>query len=584
MSESGFHRPRRAFAHDTDSEKPIADEDTPVSAASAARRGLDPEASDLPEDGTGSDQPPTSQPANPFARPGSDSAAVGAPESQPLVPAPAPVLPVRDFEHVETTGSGRRMSGVAEGPAPAPRRSAVSSATPPEPQPDEASTSPGTPGTPKTPEDSGSWVQHHRKTLLIFVIGALVVALFVLLGAFLAGRVTTSTPPPSSSPTPSTSVSLAPAVSGEDLITVDDANAIVDGASWDIAFTFETREEATGRPACIGSGSGDVNPTGTFQRQIGTSQDDALAALHQVDLYADENAAQRVQTERVKSLTQCDEVQAHIVSASRVTGLGDEMTQLTVSFQDEQEAVHTVLLVRTGRALSMLDVTRNDQVVPVEAAVAGLERSLGEICGRVEGTCPSSPAVTPVVPPAVAPEGWLITADLPRIRAGYGRWAATEPEEITSPGMGCENLPLATEPGPIERQQRTYLLTQDEATPKGFGMDEMVFDFEDNVSARAFTTKLIGSLLSCKDRNKTAKVTDQGAVNGTGADGVAVSASMITINQATSDDSTVKYQLVVAIADTRVSYLLTSVTDDYLFTADQQKEIALRVAQRNSQG
>ncbi len=581
MSESGFHRPRRAFARDTDPEGPIADDDTPVSAASAARRGQDVEASDLPGDATGADQPSAPHGFNPFARPGSEAATGAPPTPQPLVPAPAPVLPVRDSEAVETTGSGRRMGGLADGPAPAPRRSAVSSGTPPESgseaQSDEATTS---------GEQQQTWIQHHRRTLLIFVVGALVVALLVVFGSFLAGRNTapTTPPPPAATPSPSPSESPVPAVSSEDLITLDDANAMVDGASWTIARTAETREEAEGRPACLGAAPDDVNPTETFQRLIGTSQGDALAALHQVDLYADEEAAQRVQSERVESLSQCNEVQAHIVSASDVTGLGDEVTQLTVSYQDEQEAVHTVLLVRTGRALSMLDVTRNDQAVPVEGAVAGLVRSLGEICEPVDGTCPTTPEVSPAVPPAVDPEGWLITADLPRIRPGYGRWTATDPAELTSQGMGCENLTLATEPGPIQRQQRTYLLTQDEATPTTFGIDEMVFDFEDNVAARVFTSKLIGSLLSCKDRRATAEVTDLGAVNGTGADGVAVSASMITIDQATSDDSAVKYQLVVAIADTRVSYLLTSVTDDYLFTADQQKEIALRVAQRNSQG
>lgn len=575
MSESDFHRPRRSSARDTNSDELTAADDTPVSADSAARRGRDPDASDLPGDSTGSQQPQTPHPSNPFARPGSEAAAAKAPESQPLVPAPAPVLPVRDVANVETTGEGRRMSGIADGPAPEPRRSAVSSSTPPESPPGEANASPETPRT---------WVQHHRKTLLIFAIGVLVVALLVVLGGFLAGRGTTPSPAPATSPTPSTSVSLVPAVSGEDLITLDDANAIVDGASWSIARTAESREDAEGRPACIGEGADDVNPTDTFQRLIGTSQDDALAALHQVDLYADVSAAQQVQVERVQSLIQCDAVQAHIISSSTVTGLGDEVTQLTVSFQDEQEAVHTVLLVRTGRALTMLDVTRNDQAVPVADAVAGLERSLSGICERVDGLCPSNPSASPAVPPPADPQGWLITADLPRIRPGYGRWTATEPGDITSQGMGCENLPLATEPGPTARQQRTYLLTQDEETPTTFGIDEMVFDFKDNAAARVFTAKLIDSLVSCTDRLKTAKVTDQGAMNGTGAEGVAVSARLITIDQAVSDNAAVRYQLAVAIADTRVSYLLTSVTDDYQFTDDQIKLLALRMAERNSQG
>ncbi|MGO1383556.1 MAG: hypothetical protein ACTHU1_02030 [Arachnia sp.] len=577
MSESEFHRPRRASARDTDSEKPIADDDTPVSSASAARRGRDLEASDVSGKDTVPEQTSNPQPPNPFARPGSESAGITAPNPAPLVPAPAPVLPERDVDSFGITGSGRRMAGVADGPAPEPRRSAVSSTTPPEP---------AAGGTPTSPPESQTWVQHNKKSLLIFVIGVLVVALVVALGSFFAGRGTAPEPatPPAPSPSPSTSVSVPPAASVDDLLTLDDANAIVDGASWDIATTAENREEATDRPACIGTDRSGVNPIDTFQRAIGTSQDDALAALHQVDLYADEESAQRVQMERVVSLSECDETQANIISASSITGLGDEVTQLTVAYQEEQAALHTVLLVRTGRALSILDVTRNDEEVPVEDAIAGLERSLGEICERVDGECPSTPEISPAVPPVVDPAGWLIIADLPRIRPGYGRWAPTDPAEITSAGMGCENLPLATEPGPIERQQRTYLLTQDDETPDGFGMDEMVFDFEDNVSARLFTEKLIENLLSCTDRRETAEVTDLGAVNGTGADGVPVSASMINIDLATGDDAAVNYQLVVAIADTRVSYLLTSVTDDYSFSSGQQARIALRVAQRNSQG
>ncbi len=576
MSESGFNRPRRAFARNTDSEKPIADDDTPVSAASAARRGTDLEASDLPGDDTGSDQQGTPESSNPFARPGSEAAAGEAPRSEPLVPAPAPVMPPRDGEDTDTTGSGWQTDGIAEGAAPEPRRSAVSSATPPESQADGGATATAAPQT---------WVQHHRKALLLFVVAVLVVALLVALGAFLAGRGSRSpSDPVAPSPSPSTTVSAVPAVSVDDLISAKDANAIVPDASWAVVDTFVTREDAADRPACIGEGLSDVNPVDTFQRTIGTSQDDRLAVLHQVDLYATEVAAQRVQEERVQSLVKCDAVQAHIKSSSTVTGLGDEVTQLTVSFQDEQEAVHTVLLVRTGRALSMLDVTRNDSAVPVDAAVAGLVRSLGDICDRVDGMCPSSPAVVEAVPPAAEPEGWLIAADLPRIRPGYGRWTPTDPTDITSPGMGCENIPLATEPGPTARQQRKYLMTQDDATPTTFGIDEMVFDFEDNVGARVFTDKLITNLLSCKDRVKTAEVTDLGAMNGTGKDGTAVSARLIVIEQAVSDDAAVRYQLAVAIADTRVSYLLTSVTNDYQFTGDQIKYLALRMAERNSQG
>ncbi|MDO5736102.1 MAG: hypothetical protein Q4P15_06465 [Propionibacteriaceae bacterium] len=434
-------------------------------------------------------------------------------------------------------------------------------------------------------------MEHHRRTLLIWGIGALVAALLIVSGAFFASRLTAKdpngpVPSPSSSPSPSASPSetVVPTVGGADLITVADADKIVPGASWAIANTAVTREEAERRVTCLSTLVSESNPTDTFQRSMGSSEDDLLAALHQVDLFANEGAARQVQTERADALASCDEAPAHIRSSTTVTNLGDEAIQITVALQEEATTFHTVLLVRTGRALTMLDVTRTGSAVEVDGAVAALERSLGDICTRADGVCPAEPTVTVAAPPPVDPAGWLITADLPRLRAGYGRWVVTEPADITSQGMGCENMTLATEPGPTSRQQRTYLLTQDDAMPETFGMDEMTFNFADNVSARLFTTKLINSLLSCKDRLLTAEITDRAAINGTGANGVAVSSRLITIDQAISDDTSVRYQLVVSIADTRVSYLLASVTSSYQFSNVAMQELALRTAQRNSQG
>lgn len=463
--------------------------------------------------------------------------------------------------------------------APRPRRSAVSSTTPPEQ--DWTDTAAET-------TEPASWVSHHRRTLLIWVVGALVVALVVVLGTFLASRLanTQNSPGPSQSPSPSTSLSTVPAVTVDDLITLDDAEAVLAGATWTITTTTETQEEATLRPACLGADTTDVNPTDTFQRTVGTSEENSLAVFHQVDLYATVEAAQSVQLERAANLAKCDEGPALILGSTVVTGLGDEAAQLTVAYQDEPVDLHTVLLVRTGRALTMFDATRSLEAVPVESTIAGLQRSLTDICARVDGTCPTEPTVTAAVPPPVEPNGWLIPSDLPRIRPGYGQWVAKEPlpTELTAKGMGCENLPLATEPGPTERQQRTYLMTQDETSPATFGMDEMVFTFPDNATAVAFSTKLTTSLLSCTERNATAKVTDQGDVAGTGVDALAVSAKIITIDQAISDTESVKYQLTVAVADTRVSYLLSTVTESYLFSPEQQQSLALRTAQRLSQG
>lgn len=582
MSGSGSSRPRRAFGQDTDSETPIGDDDTPVTPTRAARRGADPEADETTGTSEATPAEPgthtsTSRTVNPFARPGSTASADEAPAGNSLVPAPISAVPAPDSASQDS--GGWRTSTDSGNPSPKPRRSAVSSTTPPE----QEWTDTGA----EAPE-SDSWVTHHRRTLLIWIIGALVVALMVVLGTFLATRKTSTDPSssPSQSASPSPSVSAVPAVSVDDLVTLEDAEAVLAGATWTITTTAETKEEATLKPACLGADVADVNPTDTFQRTIGTSDENLLAVFHQVDLYATAEAAQAVQSDRATNLAQCDERQALILGSSVVTGLGDETAQLTVAYQDEPLVLHTVVLVRTGRALTMFDATQSLEGVPVESVIAGLRRSLDAMCSRVDGTCPTEPTVAATVPPPVDPIGWLIPADLPRIRPGYGQWVAKDPlpSELTATGMGCENLPLATEPGPTQRQQRTYLITQDDTTPGSFGLDEMVFTFPDNATAVAFSDKLTTALLTCTERNNTAKVTDLGTIEGTGAAEIPVTGRIISIDQSISDTEVVQYQLAVNVADARVSYLLATVTSDYSFSLEQQQSVALRSAQRLSQG
>ena len=582
MPESGFHHPRRAVARNTGSNEPTAADDTAAASSGASPHGDDAQSLEHAADGSpsGTHHGPTDvggEPeqasGNPFARPGSESASAPAPATDPLVPAPASVPPTPDFDEAPHSGVEPPRSVPSGGSSPAPRRSAVSSTTPPEREG-------------ATPAVPPSWVQHHRRTLVVWGIGALVVALLIVAGFYVAGRLTAEdpSPVPPPSPSPSTSVSAVPDVSGADLITVEDVEAILGGASWAITNTSLPGDELKAKVACLSTYQSENSPTDTFQRSVGTSQSDQLAALHQIDVYANTGAATQEQLQRAEALAACDEVTALIKSSATVTGLADDVTQLTVAFEDDPTVYRTILLVRTGRALTMLDVTREARGVSVTGAVTALVRSLEGICSRVDGMCPTDPVAKSAVPPPVEPEGWLINADLPRLRPGYGRWNATDPSDITSKGMGCENLPLATEPGPTDRAQRTYLLTQDDKTPETFGLDEMVFDFEDNTAARAFSTKLITNLLSCKDRVMTAQVTDGYAVNGTGTDGVAISARTILIDQAISDDSSIRFQLVVSIADTRVSYMLATVTDTYEFAYRQRNALALRSAQRLSQG
>ena len=539
MSENWNEVPRRATGQASDGL-----DDTPEVETTLARRG------------------PLVEPDSPFARPGDGA-----------VPPPA-ALP--DSE-VPTLDPYRADDDTP----PVPRRSAASTTSAsdidliPAPVP-KASAEPATQTPP--PHD---WLRDHRRTLLIWLTGALVMALAVAVGVYaLRGGARPATSPTAS---PTSTASAVPAVTVDDLMTPEDAALMVPGASWVVTATAGTPSEATARAACLSASDQKVNTLATFQRTLGTSEPGQLAALQQLDVYSTAQAAEAVQATRVATLAACTEVPARIVSSIAITGLADEAQQVTIAYDDDPIQYHTVLLLRTGLALTILDVTRTSEPVTAESAVAGLLRPLNAVCKVVEGTCPGTPTFAPSVPPSADPAGWLLTSDFPRISPGAGKWTGTAPAALTSHGMGCENMTLASEPGPTDRKQRTYLLTQDPKVPATFGVDEMRFEFADEATASAFVTKLTDNLANCKDRVLTANVSELTAVNGTGASDLPVSARSFVIDQATSDNASVSYQVSVAVAGKTVSYLLASVTADFRFTEDQMGALALRSAQRLSQ-
>ncbi|MCC2592307.1 hypothetical protein LKO27_02570 [Tessaracoccus sp. OS52] len=522
---------------------------------------------------------------NPFARPGSQSA---------MEPPVGPVLPPRDFETqpAPQPSAGRRMGGYAaagsDEPTPAPRRSAVSSTTPPEPVmiPPPPPNIEGGQDRVGSEGAAGNWFDHHRRTLTIWVVGALVAALLLLLGSYLVRRATSPELPPDPSATatgpgsPSESASQVPVASTANLLTVDDAELIVPGASWVVVDTVENKSDFQGRAACLSADLGEVNPVQAFQRVLGTSDADQLAAMHQIDVFASDEAAQQVQAQRVATLAACDERPARIVSSTSVYGIADEAQQLTVeTYEGDPTMFHTVLLIRNGRALTMVDVVRNATPVGVAELTSGVLRSLEDLCTRSEGACPDNPSFAATVPPPSPPEGWLLTADLPRITPGSGAWES-QPGEVTFQGTACENLTLAE--GGDSRERRTYILTQDAAAPTTFGLDEMIFDFQTPEAAAAFVTTLGNNLASCKDRLLTATVTESPAVAGKGAGDARLSSRLFTIQQATGS-TPVLYQAAVGVTGARVSYLVATVSADYRFSDEQFSSVALRATERLSQ-
>ena len=616
MTDSGKQRPRRAFS--ADDAQPDGVDDTRSGHAGRARRGA---ADDID---------------SPFARPASsfEESAV-----------PAPVLPGTERPAMPGSGAGRRAmrwDGLDDKTTPAGQESVsettVHATTPPtryapsqpDPQhrtqqptsswgswPDHPSTPTRAAGQPRTTthrsparaanpepetdkpwqansqkkrrEDSAAshgWIAHHRRMLTTWVVTVVAAAVLLAGGIFVLSRLNAPNPAasnanPSSSETNSTPVQLTEA----SLLDTSDAGLIEPTASWSITQTVtEKGKETLRKVSCLESDPAEINTTATLQRAIGTQHEDKLALIHQIDAYANEETAKKIYEQRVTSLTSCSATPALITGSSTVAGLGDEMLQLSV-LQESNAQHHTILLVRTGKVISLLDVARNNSAVDPKGAVSALQRPLTATCEAAAGSCPTTPTVTPTAPPAANPPGWLIPNDIPIIAPGHQAWIGGSPREVELSGMGCEGVNLTSEQGPTDRKQRSYTVSSSDEAFKIFGITQYRFTFADEAAATAFSNLLSENLASCAKRVAAAKVTELSPVTTDGSNGPVVTARLFDVKQQIADDGTQRpYQLIVTRSGTAVSYLLFTGVGETQFTAEQLTNLATRLGQRTAQG
>ena len=536
--------PRRAWNPQDDATASIPMDDTSGSFESPARRG------------------PEHTAANPFARPGSSAANERAPEpAQPAAatPIPAPVLP-----HSQSADTGS---------SPAPRRSALSSNSPDLPPADEQA------------EPQEPWWRVHRTTLSIWVIAGVVGAVLIGLLAFFVVRGVRgeAAPSPTISATPGSSSPSAQALSSEELLTADDLSALSPAATWSVTSTTLSAAEHANRPLCLSTEVLTVNPVQSLQRVLATADANGLAVLHRLELFADTQSATAVMTSRIAALAACGEVPVQLISAATVDNLAEQTFAITIQVDtDSGPRNHSILLTRSGAAIELADVTRAE-AVPVEDVAKALARSQTAVSAQQNQPAPAEITTVAAVLPPTDPIGWLSSSDIPRVRSGFGKWSHTGPTDVKNTGTGCENMTLATESGPTERAEMTYVLSQDDTMPGIFGMDQLAFTFPTTDAAAAFTSKLGGAIASCKQRVNTATVTELPAVGTKGADGAPASSRIFSVAQSQGTSGSALFQVIVSVSGTRVIYTQVTVEDSFKFSDAQLASLATRAALRATQ-
>lgn len=415
------------------------------------------------------------------------------------------------------------------------------------------------------------------------------VALGIAGGAFYGVRAATTEDPvvvettasvaqSSSTPTPTPKPAFTKAM----LITPQDASKALRG-TWTEKQTWDPIPDSAPGITCMSNLRDMPNTVLSTQRGLSSDAKSQTALLQRLDAYATEADAQKAFQIQLKALSACDDVPALITSAASIERAGDEAFSMTVAFEDDPQVMHTVVLTRNGRTVGLVDVANTDApAVSGNAALRATAPTLARLCKSSGGTCPDNPIgkVTNFPPTPIV--GWLAQSDIPRITKGQGMWSSTTPVKVSTTGSQCEDMTFATVKGPQKREQRSYLLTQDDAAPDRFGIDEVLFSFGSDKEASDFAKKVIGNVDGCPKRTSTGKVADAKEVSTT-VDGVQLTGKTWQVTQATGPTSTVIYRVGVVQAGTKVTYTVSNVTKSFNFTTDTWQAVNVRAGLRATQ-
>jgi len=335
------------------------------------------------------------------------------------------------------------------------------------------------------------------------------------------------------------------------------------------------------RPLCLPA-TGDGLPAAqrSSSRRIPstTSPTDSLVQI--VDVYPDVTSASTAYALRLQQTGLCADDVAVINSASKIDGLTDSADAVLLTVQDAKPIHHAVLLTRTGRTVSLIDLATSTEL-PVPALATVASNSVNRQCSGGDGTCPTGIQVKASLPAAGNQPGWLVAADLPRITPGAGRWSSTD-NPVNILGSGCEGVDLTRLSGATADTQRTLLLADDPKAPSGFGVDQVTYTYSDAKAASAAARTINANISGCAERMLTATVDNGPKLAGSGAGDLKFAGSTYHVIQKTGQ-STPVYRVGVATVGKRLVYVLANPTKDFDFTDEAWKDVVQRAAERVTQ-
>lgn len=359
----------------------------------------------------------------------------------------------------------------------------------------------------------------------------------------------------------------------------EDLNDLAPGSTWSIADTVTKLEPTTPQAKCfLPAAEQKPVPAHVMVRTFASATQASGAVLYQVNRYASPEEATTAYASLVGQLGVCERSTMLAQTGLKIFGLSDGAAGQILVVQNPTSEYHTIALSRTADRVNIVDVALTDAPSKGDA-VAGVLRAVAVRQCVSSGKCPGQVTVTPEAPLPSKPAGWLSEVDLPRITAGSGSWRATDvTDSVALPGTKCEALDFAAPPGATVKQQRTYLLRDDTAAPKNFGVDEVMYTFGTPEEAQATFIKLAENTDGCASRTATAQVNRTGDPSGNGT-----AAAWTVVQKVDQSATTAQFRSAAAVAGNHLVYLVANPSGSFDFSNDTWHSVVGRAQQRLSQ-
>jgi DNA-directed RNA polymerase specialized sigma24 family protein len=251
----------------------------------------------------------------------------------------------------------------------------------------------------------------------------------------------------------------------------------------------------------------DPDGLGALVRHFTATGKPELSALQAVEQSASADAARTAYTTTVGWYAGCRDERVQLMSAYRVTGVGDEATMLVLRGWSTPVTTYSIGVARTGELVTSVVRQVADAKAPSLRPLARvLAASVADLCDQEgSGSCaalPHSEASAP--PPAKSARGMLQVVDLPPISGVPMPWVGTDPTKptVNPAATTCDNADF-TSKSLTWSATRSFLIPE-ASLPSRFGISETVGRFGSERQARAFVAAIRKRMTGCEKHDLSA--------------------------------------------------------------------------------